>query len=52
MNIPVITILAILILLLLISLVRKALPENLNLPQQLLLAWFIIALLRLLSLPV
>lgn len=52
MNIPVIAALVILILLLIVFLWRKALPDNFTLPQQLLLTWLVIALLRLLSLPV
>lgn len=51
MNIPVIVALSILILLLVISIWRDIFPKF-TLPQQLLLTWLVIALLRLLSLPV
>jgi hypothetical protein len=51
MNIPVLTVIVILILLLIISLWREAFPKF-ALVQQLLLTWLIIALLRLLGLPV
>lgn len=52
MNIPVIAALVILIVLLSLSLWRKVLADVFTLPQQLLLTWLVIALLRLLSLPV
>jgi len=52
MNIPVLAALAILILLLILSLWRKFWSDIFILPQQLLLTWLVIALLRLLGLPV
>lgn len=54
MNIPVIAALVILIVILVFLLWRKPspLPDNFTLPLQLLLTWLVIALLRLLSLPV
>lgn len=51
MNIPVIVALVILILVLIVSIWREVFPKF-TLPQQLLLTWLVIALLRLLSLPV
>ena len=51
MNIPVLTVIVILIILLIISLWRDVLPKF-TLTQSLLLTWLLIALLRLLSLPV
>lgn len=52
MSIPVLAALLILIALLIIFLWRKVLPDVFTLPQQLLLTVLVIALLRLLSLPI
>lgn len=51
MNIPILAVLVIMILLLIISLWRDAFPKF-ALVQQLLLTWLLIALMRLLGLPV